>query len=496
MEFKVKINSNEPVNLRTGSSFSSPVSRKAYYGAEYTIDEMITRDGISWLHIKNTDEWFIGGDSSNNGRSNIEIIDSDVANKSTSQETPQFANADSTNKSLPTEYSKQPDSKVVYTETINTKTVNYGYLGNDDRTEYSPTYSGNGNDGVQDLTYGSVNNSLNSINVSSEDLIYNLDFEKAMNDVKKNNNANFFKNSEQLTLTLSKYTNMYNIEFPDAAIGKTFTKIFFTRPDLNLFDPESKSIKLLESIDNDPTYHYAYYRNPLSLQLLTANYTADNDLNLLLSDRCRSFDVADENIETQVVGENVLGYKMLYGKSMNQSLTAGTFNITISDTRDAVIYLMLNGWVKYISDVFHGIHSPSKDHRKNKEIDYMCSCYYFVLAEDGETLLYFTKYYGVFPINIPSSSFSKSVGSMINNLDYNIQFGYCFKDPISVMTLHEFNLNSVRKKMSEIEKETAVSGWNDIVGHSGSTFAGMPYIIPDRSPLGNRVYKLKYRYKA
>ena len=157
---------------------------------------------------------------------------------------------------------------------------------------------------------------------------------------------------------------------------------------------------------------------------------------------------------------------------------------------------MLNGWVKYISDVFHGIYPPSDYHRKRKEIDYMCDCYYFVLAEDGETIIYFTKYYGVFPINIPSSSFSKSVGSMINTLDYNVQFGYCFKDPLSAMTLAEFNINSIYKNANANINLDVRNLWNNEVGHGGSTFAGLPFIKKDKSPLGYTLYKLKYQNKS
>ena len=537
MYFRVRIITKKPLPIRTGPASSFTRVAYAYYGREYVIDNKAYTGKETWYHIINTDRWFVGavldgekhtmiiaGDKTKITDPPTRILDNEIiksvisvngtipkdkideitkANSSTYNEkiNPTIYNSGNIPYTLQDSLKYNPDEIIINNNALNdTTTRTYNSNINTDNkysdsdikynNNFEPSYE------VKDLTYGSVNGNLNSVNISTSNILDDVAFNDAMENVKINNNANFFKSSEHLTSVLANYTNMYGIEFPDAGISKTFTKVFFTRPDLNLFQSNTKSTKLLDYIDLDPTYAYAFYRNPLSLQLLTADYSQEHDFNLLLSEKCKSFDIADETIETQTVGENVLGFKMLYGKSMHSSLTAGTFNITISDNRDAIIYLMLNGWVKYISDVFHGIYPPSDYHRKRKEIDYMCDCYYFVLAEDGETIIYFTKYYGVFPINIPSSSFSKSVGSMINTLDYNVQFGYCFKDPLSAMTLAEFNINSIYKNANANINLDVRNLWNNEVGHGGSTFAGLPFIKKDKSPLGYTLYKLKYQNKS
>ena len=77
---------------------------------------------------------------------------------------------------------------------------------------------------------------------------------------------------------------MYGIEFPDAGISKTFTKVFFTRPDLNLFQSNTKSTKLLDYIDldlsidiNSKLYSYLLdYLNKVVLEVNAVKYKIES----------------------------------------------------------------------------------------------------------------------------------------------------------------------------------------------------------------------------
>ena len=77
-------------------------------------------------------------------------------------------------------------------------------------------------------------------------------------------------------------------------------------------------------------------------------------------------------------------------------------------------------WIQYISNVYHGVWDPKTTYIWKKIIDYASSVDIVVTAEDGETILYWSKYYGVFPINVPFSALSWDSGNLIIKPDFTI----------------------------------------------------------------------------
>ena len=112
----------------------------------------------------------------------------------------------------------------------------------------------------------------------------------------------------------------------------------------------------------------------------------------------------DEYINTDTYGKTYTGYKVTYGKHDVESKTAGTIDINFNDDAGFHIYQLIRLWVKYISGVYRGEFSPRNDDVFNKVLDYTGAIYYIITAEDGETILFWSKYYGVFPSTIPASA--------------------------------------------------------------------------------------------
>ena len=148
-------------------------------------------------------------------------------------------------------------------------------------------------------------------------------------------------------------------------------------------------------------------------------------------------------------------YEMVYGDSYT-GRAAGDFNCNFIETSDYSIINLIKLWITYIDNVSRGAWSPSYNlygndssfstsingsHIYRKALDYAASVYVFKCGPDGEDVLYWSKYYGVFPMNTGANALSWDAGTPIgDNPKLNIKFSYSFKKDLSPISLLEFNL--------------------------------------------------------
>ena len=305
--------------------------------------------------------------------------------------------------------------------------------------------------------------------------------------VKKNLNILNNVEGSKLSYDLFKNYNRFKVPFTDEVLSKTFSHVFFTRPDLNLIEYKgSDSFVLAPQVENDATFYYLFKTNKNILTTLTQNHSTSHDFNLFLSSMARSFEVSDEYIKTTEHGETFTGYKMQYGKHIIESRTAGTFSVNYEDNKHLEIYKCHKAWIEYISKVYRGEISSKREYITSKTLDYACSVYYIICAADNETILFWTKYYGVFPTNIPSSVTSWGKGDSMNIPEYSISYAYAYKEDFSPLTLAEFNMNSSGDL-------TYVKSYSEELGHSGQTMTGAPFI---ETVQHNGHYEFKLRFRA
>ena len=280
----------------------------------------------------------------------------------------------------------------------------------------------------------------------------------------------------------------YKVALPDYHLTKTFSRVFFTRPSLHLINASDKS--LTTQCKNDPLYHYLYKNNRNIVLSLTDHLTTQHDFLPFLCNCAKSFEVSDEYIKTVEHGETLTGYKVQYGTSNIDSRTAGTFSVSYTDDKNYSIYKVHKAWVDYISRVYRGEFYPHIDSMYKKILDYACSVYYVVCAEDGETILFWTKYWGVFPTNIPSSTSSWTSGNLLKTPDFSVNYAYSFKEDFTPLILAELNMNS--KSEGGIRYRRT---YEDKLGSTGPTFAGPPFVESATDNNGQHVYKLKFKHE-
>lgn len=235
------------------------------------------------------------------------------------------------------------------------------------------------------------------------------------------------------------YYNIFRKKYPNMQLENSIGHVFITRPDLHIvtsggaYNPElAARPEFAEFFRNNANARY--YRK-LMLQLCSS--FASNNLMTELSSHIENFEVSDEVIKTRDVPQTMNDWKMNYAGNINESQSAGTITLNYTDNRYLDIYYTHYFWVIYMALVKDGFLTPNRNYIHDKIMDYAASLYYFLLAEDGCTILFYSKLTGVFPLNIPSSTMSWNMGEH-KQLKYSIQYNYNHKESMNPEILGDF----------------------------------------------------------
>lgn len=290
-----------------------------------------------------------------------------------------------------------------------------------------------------------------------------------------------------------KMYNRFKLANPADILSRGFAHVFFTRPDCNLFS-DNKGTNPIKRVEANPNFKYALCNKKellYNLCQVSNTKTANPVWNYILSNKALSFSLTDESISVDKYGKTYHGDSIAFGRSNNESKAAGEFTVTFQDTRDLDIFHIHKLWVDYISNVYIGRWYPKHEYLWQRILDYACSVYYIITAEDGETILFWSKYYGCFPTNIPSSAYGWTSGSPIESQKLDVQYQYSFKEDFNPQALVELNLNTGVDSWSTI---SYVSTYNKRLGSIGTTWVGSPFIETIKEE-GSESYSFKLRFR-
>lgn len=293
-------------------------------------------------------------------------------------------------------------------------------------------------------------------------------------------------------LCVTKY-NRFKTPNYNEVLSRGFPHVFFVKPDCNILKSVSSGGL---SLSDDNAWHglfqYLAQANPeLLSELNLTSCKGNSDFMLSLSNRVISFNANDEAIETGDYGTTYTGYKIAYGKNDVKSKTAGQISLQVRDDRNFYMYQLIRCWVEYISGVYRGELAPLKNNIIDKILDYTSAIYYIITAEDGETILFWSKYYGVFPTSIPATQYSWAAGNTIYSPDLNVEFQYSFKKDFTPDLIAEFNHNARVTSATNYE-----STYDPFLNSVGRSWVGAPFIeVANNTQLGGNPYELKLRFR-
>lgn len=327
---------------------------------------------------------------------------------------------------------------------------------------------------------------------------YEIEMQRSIRDaiqqVKENLNVPSAYNRLQLNKLFHEKFNRFRIQYPDYFLNGTLAYVVMTRPDLNLFKSSDLSYSNLQTqVLNDPQLYYIVNADIETARTLTKSYSSKHHFNPLLSNTLTSLDISDESIDTLETGETFTGFKTQYAKSNIRSMTAGTISLKFPETYNMSITHAHQLWCTYESCVYRGSMEPKDYYIWNKELDYACDIYYFLLDKQDMIIRYWCKYTGCFPLNVNKSMFSYDVGNDINHPELSVTYAYFAREDMSSMTLNEFNNNSGGLT-------TGFKYRSNYVPHmdaSGNTWAEAPFVECIKQPTGMErdasLYALRFR---
>lgn len=295
-------------------------------------------------------------------------------------------------------------------------------------------------------------------------------------------NANGIYNKSQI----ERFNKFSRFGFFDPYNANTITKeyLFFTKMDLHLFDGND----LNQEISNIPFFANAYRTHKETMiQLQKSAYFNINPFCSLLTNSVTSrLDIGDISVETVETAANTNGTKFEYPMATLQGNTSD-YMLEFEDTKFLDVYMFFRIWYEYeLKKQGGNISPPDQNYIINKIIHDQMSCYKIVVGEDYETIIHYSKIWGMFPTTVPRASFSDLADGQIK---ISVNFKGQFIEDMDPMILSDFNrvVSVVKNKYSK-----DIKIYNTKKDMVNGVWCHIPYIATYNTG-SRRVFKLKWR---
>ena len=342
----------------------------------------------------------------------------------------------------------------------------------------------------------------------------------------------------------SLYTAYNRTRMPvsDIEWRKGFRYIFFTRPECYLMYRKRGDKALCEQAFYDEDFQSAWTRVPHLIRMLSPWYVSgsfpsgptDANWNMLLSNRALGLNVQQSTLSyNENISKSIEGFTVTPGANI-ESRQGSTIEISFNDTKRLDVFEFARLWMLYIYKRKKGIFMPpyngykfrngflempvpAEDDEENKDIvglqlssrdhegsvnplytryhpddralEYCGSLYDIVTNETGTKILYWCKYYGIYPTAV-SPGLSNDRNEAITEMKTTISFKYHYRLENTNKILVEFNHDAGltddigRIKSGEItdslpfllRKDYTNSVMKEYRGAAGM-FTGSPYIV-------------------
>ena len=329
--------------------------------------------------------------------------------------------------------------------------------------------------------------------------------------------------------------NRTRLPVADTAWRKGFRYIFITRPECYVWYGGING-GMCDQAANDEDFASAFTRMPHIIKLLAPRYVSgsypknqtDANWNFLLSNLVQGLTTS---ASTMNISENIVkslgGYTITPAAGL-EGRQGSTLELTFKDTRYLEVYEFIRLWQLYMYKRKKGIFAPPfngyqktnsfrdiagarftgetskrlsndnywKYHPYDRAIEYPASLYDIVTDETGMRIMYWCKYYGIYPTSLQPSLANEANGP-ITDMTTSVTFKYHYKLENANKTLVEFNYDAgIVDEVGKIKESVVTSSLPFLVQHAegqhpdpvmpnylggAGMFTGSPYIIMAKS---------------
>lgn len=327
---------------------------------------------------------------------------------------------------------------------------------------------------------------------------------------------------------LFKTYNRTKLPIADIEWRKGFRHIFITRPECYLMYGEAGGAGLCDQALYDEDFSSAATRMPHIIRLLSPWYVSgsftddilDSNWNFLLSNRVQGLSVAPTTMTVNdSISKSIEGFTVTPAMHV-ESRQGSTIDLNFKDTKTLEVFESARLWMLYMYKRKKGIFIPpyngykkqnafiedipesgkslsgnefTRFHPYDRALEYCASLYDIITNESGTKILYWCKYYGIYPISVTPNLTNEANGP-ITEMSTSITFKYHYRLENTNKILVEFNHDAgLTDDVGAIKVDKIANSMpfllrnqydNPVmpkyIGASGM-FTGSPYIVMARS---------------
>lgn len=272
--------------------------------------------------------------------------------------------------------------------------------------------------------------------------------------------------------------------------------LFFTKPDLNIYPRSNTGDSGIPSNTmNSYLLTQSYWRElsikfPEIIKCLQES-KSNNPFNHLLANMVQSnLEIPSLNSDMIDTPTNTYGVGYSYHGSSEASDDGFDFSLEFKDTKYLPVYHFFRAYEEYQTFKHHGLIEPWHKYIIDKVLYDHYSIYKFLVDEDGETIIYYAKLYGVKSKSLPRDTFADTVFD--NGISYTIDFNAAFFEDMKPHILDEFNF--IAKPYCDILKHH-IDIHNHELDRVDNRAAECAYIkkVTSQNAPGGYVYKLLWK---
>lgn len=290
----------------------------------------------------------------------------------------------------------------------------------------------------------------------------------------------------------------YGILNPADSVTNVRSFVFITKPDLNIYPLDNSGTPthtLSEGLQTQPFWLDLVQKDMHVIKMLEGSLPMDDGssdpFNHLLENTLQSSldtpSISSNNVDTPV---NMYGVNYTYRGSSEESDNGFDFSLEFKDTKYLPVYKFFKAYEDYQVLKHHGTVAPWINYTMHKILYDQYSIYKFQVGDDGETIIYYAKYYGVKSKSLPREVFSND--TFDQGLSYSVDFNAAFFDDMKPNILKDFNNLSERFYKS---RKYRVDVYNDVLDRVDNRPVKAAYVVESKNldAPGGKVYKLKWR---
>jgi len=272
--------------------------------------------------------------------------------------------------------------------------------------------------------------------------------------------------------------------------------LFFTKPDLNIYPrgingrPDSQLAAYLRRQSEWQMMAQDHYE---VLKCLQGSLDPENPFNNLLGNMVSSnLEVPGLSTDITETANSMYGVNLQYHGSAEASNDNFDFSLEFKDTKLLDVYTYFKAYELYHELSHHGVIEPWVKYSWFHILYDQYSIYKFIVDEDGETIIYWGKAYGVFSKSLPRDVFTNT--NFDDGISYTVDFhAFQYRD-MEPKILKEFN--NLGRSYYESRKYR-IDIFNEVFDRVDNRPAQAAAVEEEWHPIYNRnVPKLRWRGDA